>query len=69
MVSATLSSKFQFAIPKAIREELRLKAGQQFTVLTKGGTIELVPVQNLEKMRGILKGADTTNYRDHKDRY
>ncbi|HET9679209.1 MAG TPA: AbrB/MazE/SpoVT family DNA-binding domain-containing protein [Gammaproteobacteria bacterium] len=56
-------------MPKAIREELGLKAGQQFTVLTKGGAIELVPIPDMKKMRGILKGADTTGYRDHKDRY
>ena len=48
MISAKLSSKFQLAIPKAIRDELDLKAGQQFTLITKGNMIELVPVRSLK---------------------
>ena len=39
MASVTLSSKFQFSIPKAVREELNLRAGQQFAVITKGDII------------------------------
>ena len=39
MISAKLSSKFQLAIPKAIRDQLDLKAGQQFTLITKGDVI------------------------------
>ena len=38
MISATLSSKFQLAIPKAVREELALEAGQKFAVITKGAS-------------------------------
>ena len=64
MHTATLSSKYQLAIPKGIRDLLNLQAGQQFTVLAKGKNIELVPVRSLKEMRGILKGADTENYRD-----
>jgi AbrB family looped-hinge helix DNA binding protein len=68
MHSATLSSKFQLSIPKAVREELQLKAGQKFAVITKGDIISLVPIPNLEDMRGIAKGADTSNYRERTDR-
>ena len=68
MQTATLSSKYQLAIPKAIRETLNLKAGQKFTVIAKGNVIELVPVKSLQAMRGILKGAKTSNYRDRQDR-
>ena len=68
MVCATLSSKFQLSIPKAVREELHLRAGQKFAVITKGDIISLVPVPDLAEMRGILKGADTSNYRDRTDR-
>lgn len=68
MQVATLSSKYQLAIPKAIRDSLNLQAGQKFTVIAKGRIIELVPVGSLEKMRGILKGANTDNYRDRQDR-
>jgi AbrB family looped-hinge helix DNA binding protein len=68
MASATLSSNFQLSIPKAIREELHLRAGQKFAVITKGDIISLVPVPELADMRGIAKGADTSDYRDRSDR-
>ena len=68
MASVTLSSKFQLSIPKAIREEMHLKAGQKFAIIPKGDTIVLAPIRPLDEMRGILKGADTSNYRDRTDR-
>lgn len=51
MQVATLSSKYQLSIPKAIRESLSLKAGQRFAVIAKGKLIELVPVPTLADMR------------------
>jgi len=68
MNTTTLSSKFQLSIPKAVRDLLSLQAGQQFTVLVKGSSIELVPIRSLQEMRGRLKDASTENYRDRKDR-
>jgi AbrB family looped-hinge helix DNA binding protein len=68
MNSATLSSKYQLAIPKAIREELDLQPGQEFSVINKGGVIELVPVRSLKDARGLLKGASPEGYRDRRDR-
>jgi len=69
MVSTTLSSKFQLSIPKAIREQLHLHAGQKFSVIVKGDVIELVPVRSIESARGLLKNANPVNYRDRRDRY
>ena len=68
MTSVTLSRKFQLSIPKAVREELHLQAGQRFAVITKGDIISLVPIPELSEMRGIAKGADTSDYRDRTDR-
>ncbi len=68
MASVTLSSKFQLSIPKAIREDMHLQAGQKFAVIPKGDTIVLAPIRPLDEMRGILKGADTSDYRDRTDR-
>ena len=68
MASATLSSKFQLSIPKAIREQMRLQAGQKFAIIPKGDTIVLAPVRPLAEIRGRLKGADTSDYRDRTDR-
>jgi len=68
MASVTLSSKFQLSIPKAIREEMHLQAGQKFAVIPKGDTIVLAPIRRLDEVRGLLKGADPSNYRDRSDR-
>ncbi|MFA5924336.1 MAG: AbrB/MazE/SpoVT family DNA-binding domain-containing protein [Methylococcaceae bacterium] len=68
MISAKLSSKFQLAIPKAIRDQLNLKAGQQFTLITKGNIIDLVPVGSLTAARGRFKDCNPNDYRDHQDR-
>ncbi len=68
MSAVTLSSKFQVSIPKAIREDMHLRAGQRFAVISKGDIIALVPIPELAEMRGIAKGADTGNYRDRTDR-
>ena len=38
------SSKFQIAIPKAIRSKLGIKAGQRFLVADTNGTISLTPI-------------------------
>jgi len=64
-----LSSKYQLVIPRKVREALNLDAGQEFTVLTKGKVIELVPVDSLESARGLLEGANPEGYRDHRDRF
>ena len=68
MVSATLSSKFQLVIPKVIREQLGLQAGQKFAMITKGDVIELVSLRRIREARGLLKGAKPTGYRDRTDR-
>lgn len=68
MHSVTLSSKYQFAIPKAIRDELGLHAGQRFAVFAKGATIELVPLRSVLEARGLLEGARTDDVRDRSDR-
>jgi AbrB family looped-hinge helix DNA binding protein len=69
MSQATLSEKFQLSIPKAIRDQLNLRAGQQFVVVTKGESIVLVPKRSAEDMRGFMRGANSGNYRDRADRY
>jgi AbrB family looped-hinge helix DNA binding protein len=67
--TATLSSKFQISIPKAIRDAQGWEAGQQFVFIPKGSGVMLVPVPRLEDLRGIARGADPSGYRDRRDRY
>jgi AbrB family looped-hinge helix DNA binding protein len=68
MAIATLSPKFQINIPKAVREQLNLQAGQQFVVLTRGESIVLAPKRSLGDVRGQLRGANTAGVRERQDR-
>ncbi len=68
MAQTTVSSKYQVVIPKEIRERMRLEPGQKLSVITKGGIIYLVPVLDLDELRGIAAGADTSNLREKTDR-
>jgi AbrB family looped-hinge helix DNA binding protein len=67
--SATLSSKFQISIPKAVREAQGWKAGQEFVFIPKGSGVLLVPVPTRDEMFGLAEGADPSDYRDRRDRY
>lgn len=67
--TATLSSKFQISIPKAIREEQRWQAGQEFVFIPKGKGVLVMPVPGLEELAGIAKGANKDDYRDREDRF
>lgn len=68
MKTVALSSKFQIAIPKEIREKLHYQAGDKFMFIAKGDILYLVPVSNLKNLRGIMKGANKSNIRDRRDR-
>ena len=67
--TATLSSKFQISIPKAVREEQGWEPGQEFVFLPKGKSVVLVPVPTREELFGIARGANGEDYRDRRDRY
>jgi len=60
MSVVTVSPKFQVVIPREIREALRLEPRQKVHVLQYQNRIEFIPVQAMQKMRGFLKGIDTT---------
>jgi len=66
--TATLSSKFQISIPKAVRTARHWEAGQVFAFVPKGEGMLLVPVPGKDRLRGIAKGASARNYRDRTDR-
>lgn len=67
--TATLSSKFQISIPKAVCEEQHWQVGQEFAFIPKGKGVLLMPVPDLEELAGIAKGAKREGYRDRKDRF
>ena len=67
MNTVTLSPKFQVVIPQAVRELLKLKAGQKLQVFALGERIELVPMKPMKEMRGFMKGMNT-NFEREADR-
>ena len=69
VATATLSSKFQISVPKAVREELHWEAGQKLVFIPKGKGVLVMPVPEMAQLAGIAKGARTDDFRDRKDRY
>lgn len=67
--TATLSSKYQISIPKAVREKQDWSAGQEFVFIPKGAGVLLMPVPELKALAGMAAGARTRGYRDRKDRH
>jgi len=55
-------------MPKKIREQLHIKADQQFIFIPRGESLQLVPKRDIKEMRGIMAGANTDNIRDRDDR-
>lgn len=71
MLQAKLSSKFQLSIPKVLREDLNLQAGQRFALVARGRIIELIPVRSINDAKGMLsscKYKDPSEYRDRMER-
>jgi AbrB family looped-hinge helix DNA binding protein len=69
MPQATLSSKYQIVIPKEIRKEVPLVAGQVLQVIAKNGVIILIPDRPMSALRGFVKGLKTEGFREKKDRF
>ena len=68
MPRVTISPKFQIVIPREIRQRLRLRPGQQITLLERDGIITAIPDMPLEEFRGILKGMSRTELREKQER-
>ncbi len=64
MKSVTISTKYQVVIPREVRESMEIKPGTKVQVLLYENRIELIPMKNLKRMRGFLKGIDTTVERE-----
>jgi AbrB family looped-hinge helix DNA binding protein len=60
MPAVTVSPKFQIVIPLEIRRELGIKPGQKLQMFAYKNQIQIVPVVPAKKMRGFLKGIDTS---------
>lgn len=67
MSVVTVSPKYQVVIPREIREALGLAPGQKVQALQYQNRVEFIPVQPIRKLRGLLRGINTSVARD-KDR-
>lgn len=64
MTAVTVSPKFQVVIPKEIRESMGIVSGQKVQIMAYQNRIELIPLQPMKKLRGLLKGIDTNIERE-----
>ena len=67
--TATLSSKFQISIPKAVRERENWQPDQKFAFVPSGNGYSLVAVPTVRKLKGLARGASRDDIRDRKDRF
>ncbi|RBP18284.1 AbrB family looped-hinge helix DNA binding protein [Roseiarcus fermentans] len=67
--TATVSSKFQIAIPKEVRERMGLRPGQKVAFIAKLDGVMIVPVPEREDIQGMARGANPEGYRDRNDRF
>ncbi|MCW7076800.1 MAG: AbrB/MazE/SpoVT family DNA-binding domain-containing protein, partial [Candidatus Syntrophoarchaeum sp.] len=51
MAIVTVSSKFQIAIPRSIREKIGLKPKEKLVMIEKGGIITLIPQLPIKEMK------------------
>lgn len=64
MKSVTISPKYQVVIPREVRQSMEIRPGSKVQVLLYENRIELIPMKNLRRMRGFLKGIDTAVKRE-----
>lgn len=64
MNKITVSPKYQVVIPKDIREQAGVKVGMKLEIVAYGNRIELIPIEPMKKLRGIVSGIDLKIDRD-----
>lgn len=64
MEIVTVSPKFQVIIPAAVRKTLAIEPGQKVQVIVYNNRIEMIPLKPMHKLRGLLRGMDTTVERE-----
>jgi len=70
MDTVRVSPKFQVVIPKAVREALELKPGEQLQIYILDRSIRLQRPRSIKELRGIAKGMQWKDEdRDHSERF
>ena len=60
----TVSPKYQIVIPQEVRHAMQIEPGEKIQMFVYNNRIELVPIKDIKKMKGFLKGMDTNIERD-----
>lgn len=68
MKAVTVSPKYQVVIPRSVREQMHIIPGEKLQVISFDDRIELVRTRPMKKMRGFLKGLDSSFKREKDDR-
>jgi antitoxin PrlF len=72
MATATVSSKGQVSIPKAVRDRLHLKPGTELTIEVQGESLVMKraapELPHWETMRGMAKGGESLTKALEEDR-
>jgi len=70
METVRVSPKFQVVIPKKLREELRIRPGQELQMYISDETIHMLRRRSIQELRGIAKGMKWKDEdRDHSERF
>jgi len=64
MDTVTISPKFQVVIPQRIREAMGLRSGEKVQMIAYRNRIEIIPIQEVRKLRGAFKGMNTSFERE-----
>ncbi len=54
MTTATLSSDYQIALPKEMRDSMHLHPGQEFELVSSGSVIQLIPKLSAEELKAVI---------------
>ena len=68
MNAVTVSPKYQVVIPRLVRDQMHIRPGEKFQVISFDDRIELIRTRPIRKMRGFLKGLDRSFQREKEDR-
>lgn len=68
MNAVTVSPKYQVVIPRSVRDQMHIQPGEKFQVISFDDRIELIRTRPIRKMRGFLKGLDSSFQREKEDR-
>jgi AbrB family looped-hinge helix DNA binding protein len=65
-----VSTRFRIQIPKAMREEMKIRPGQELFMYIYEGSLRLSPKRSIRELRGMAKGMKwRREYRDRADRF